>query len=265
MASDRGFAPGVAAWRRGLGRARDEVRQELVARQLAAHLKPASARGEQTALDIGCGQGTQAIRLARAGYQVTGVDLSEELLADARAGATGATAGAACQTRLRFERRDLLDLGDDYQERFDVVCCHGVLMYLPSLTDGIAAVVGAARPAGLISVLTRNRASIAMRAGMTLDWAGAVEGFDARYYGNRLGLTEVRADEPDEVAQALHQVGARRIAWYGVRLFTDHWDDVETAPESRELMLAAEEEAGRRDPYRCLAALTHTLAIRHPG
>ena len=32
-------------------------------------------------MDCGCGQGTQALRLARRGYEVTGVDASAELLA----------------------------------------------------------------------------------------------------------------------------------------------------------------------------------------
>jgi 2-polyprenyl-3-methyl-5-hydroxy-6-metoxy-1,4-benzoquinol methylase len=55
---------------------RDVVRQELVARQLQTHL-PAVPR----VLDIGCAQGTQALRLARQGHQVTGLDASAELLA----------------------------------------------------------------------------------------------------------------------------------------------------------------------------------------
>ncbi|MHB8246797.1 MAG: hypothetical protein ACYDGN_15900 [Acidimicrobiales bacterium] len=34
------FAAGVAAWRAGLGKVRDAVRRELVARQLAGYLPP---------------------------------------------------------------------------------------------------------------------------------------------------------------------------------------------------------------------------------
>jgi hypothetical protein len=44
-----------------------------------------------------------------------------------------------------------------------------------------------------------------------------------------------------------------------VRLFTDHWGH-EAPDDDFTQLLAAEEEAGRRDPYRSLAALTHTIA-----
>jgi S-adenosylmethionine-dependent methyltransferase len=256
------FGPGVATWRAGLGKLRDAVRQELVAGQLAEHLPPPTTAERVAVLDVGCGQGTQAIRLARAGYQVHGIDLSEELLAVARA-AAAAESGAVRQ-RLCLDRGDLLQLGSDFSGRFDVVCCHGVLMYLPSLEDAVASLVSAARPGGLVSVLTRNRAGIAMRAGMSGQWTAALEAFDARYYRNRVGIDDVRSDEPEEVRISMERAGATRSAWYGVRLFTDHYGAAETSPDFAAI-LAAETEAGRRDPYRSVAALTHTIAVRVTG
>lgn len=256
------FADGVAAWRAGLGKVRDAVRQELVSRQLGAHLPPVSGLVAPAVLDIGCGQGTQAILLARRGYEVTGVDVCADLLDAARAVASAEP--GEVRGRLRFERADLLDLSAGYEARFEVVCCHGVLMYLPSLAAGVAAVVGAARPGGVVSVLTRNRAGIAMRAGMSGDWKTAVTGFDARFYRNRLGLDGVRADDPGEVAEALAAAGAKTLGWYGVRLFSDHWGSVEVG-EDFDALVEAEEQAARRDPYRGVCALTHTLARRTEG
>jgi len=250
------FAPGLPAWRRSIGTVREAVRQELVGRQLEAHL-PAADERRLRVLDAGCGQGTQALRLARLGHRVLGVDISEELLADARRAA--ADEPPAVRARLELEHGDLLALGPQLIADFDLVCCHGVLMYLPSLAEPAAALVAAARPAGLISVLTRNRASLAMRAGMSGDWNAVLASFDARRYTNRLGIDDVRADEPLEVRRALARAGARTVAWYGVRLFCDHWQAVEPAADLT-MMVAAEEQAGRRDPYRSVAAMTHTVA-----
>ena len=247
------FAPGVAAWRRSLGNVRDVVRQELVARQLRAHLPDRPLE----VLDAGCGQGTQAVRLARLGHRVVGLDLSEDLLEDARRSAEAEA--PEVRERLDFRRGDVLEAGERLPASFDVVCCHGVLMYLPSLAAAIASLAGAARPGALLSVLTRNRAGLAMRAGMSGEWEAATAAFDANRYANRLGLEDLHAHEPAEVADALRATGAQTVAWYGVRLFTDHWPAGDP-PADLPALLRAEEEAGRRDPYRSVAALTHTLA-----
>jgi len=232
-----------------------------VSRQLFAHLPPVTPARAPCVLDAGCGQGTQALRLAHAGYDVTGVDISEELLALAAVSAREVPPGAGA---LRFARADLLALDDEFRARFDVVCCHGVLMYLDSLATGLEALVSTARPGGLISVVTRNRAGLAMRASMEGDWRGAVAAFDAHRYTNRLGLSDVRADEPAEVACALRDAGAEPLAWYGVRLFSDHWGS-EPVPADFEALVTAEEQAGRRDPYRRVTAMTHTVARPDPG
>ena len=79
---------------------------------------------------------------------------------------------------------------------------------------------------------------------------------------NRLGLA-AHAHTPRDVDRALQPLGWRRTAWFGVRVFTDHRD--EPAPEPGELagLLAAEREAGGRDPYRSVAALLHLVYVRH--
>lgn len=254
MSSSDRFEPAVDAWLSGLGLVRDAVRQELVHRQLAHCL---SDTGTFHVLDAGCGQGTQAIALARLGHKVVGLDVSDTLLDAARESA--ASEPGEVQERMSFVIGDLLALGHEHARRYDIVCCHGVAMYLPSLSDCVYALAGAVRPGGLISLLTRNRASIAMRAGMRGRWAEALDAFDARTYENRVGIEAVRADEPVEVQDAIQAAGGDVVAWFGVRLFTDHWERVRPGDDFAEL-LAAEEEAGRRDPYRSLAALTHTVA-----
>jgi len=82
---------------------------------------------------------------------------------------------------------------------------------------------------------------------------------------NRLGLA-TRADTPKALCAALHQRSAEPIAWYGVRVFTDHLGD-RPAPGDDDLATIVELElaAGDRDPYRQLARLFHLLARRIPA
>lgn len=256
------FGPAAGEWGDKLGLVRDVVRQELVRRELLDNLHrvtSAEPGAELEILDVGCGQGTQAVALARAGHRVIGVDPSGDLLGQAQQVLDDEP--GPVQARVQFRLGTLADLPT---HRYDVVCCHGVVMYLDRLADSVECLAAAVRPGGLLSILTRNRAGIAMRAGMSGHWADALDGFDARHYDNRIGVPDVRADEPDEVFDALAAAGIETAAWFGVRLFTDHWGDIDPPTDAEELesLLTAEREAGRRDPYRRLAALTHTIGRR---
>jgi SAM-dependent methyltransferase len=248
-----GFSDRANVWAGRVGLARDVVRQELVRRQLAGHL-PSAGR----ALDVGCGQGTQALALARAGFDVTGVDPSPQLLAIA-AEAVDAEP-LEVRSRVRFVDGGLPDLPGGLGD-FDVVCCHGVVMYLPELDRTVAELAGVPRPGGVVSVLSRNRAGIALRAGLTGDWQGAIDGIAARHYRNRLGVEAARGHDPAEIHQSFVGAGLDVEAWYGVRLLTDHWDDAPT-PGDIDRIVDAEAALGAVDPYRQVAALTHTIGRR---
>jgi hypothetical protein len=64
------FGDGRTGWLGHLGNVRNVVRQEMISRQLGRHLPAPAAR----ILDVGAGQGTQSIRLARAGHRVLAVE-----------------------------------------------------------------------------------------------------------------------------------------------------------------------------------------------
>ncbi|HET7386338.1 MAG TPA: hypothetical protein VFJ19_06690 [Nocardioidaceae bacterium] len=56
--------------------------------------------------------------------------------------------------------------------------------------------------------------------------------------------------------------GWRREKWYGVRVFCDHRDEARPPDDDLAPLLDAEHEAGRRDPYRQVAALLHVVYAR---
>ena len=262
------FTAAERDWQSRLGKLRDVVRQELVTRQLGAELPPPPV----PVVDLGCGQGTQALRLARSGYQVTGVDASAGLLA--RFERDLAAEPAEVRARVRVER----GLIEHWAERAvlspaAVVLCHGVLMYQADPDPVLRAIAGLTAPGGMVSLLVRNGDALAMRPGLAGDWAGCAEAFGSDQYANRIGVA-ARADRLADLTGRLARVGLELTAWYGVRVFTDiAASDADPPtptnpptptepPADLEALLDCEERAGRTDPYRRVAAMAHLIARR---
>ncbi|MFF7649654.1 class I SAM-dependent methyltransferase [Streptomyces sp. NPDC007983] len=213
-------------------------------------------------LDVGPGQGTQALRLARAGHEVTGLESDPAMLEAARTALADEPEGI--RQRVRLLEGDGRDTGAHFLPgAFDVVLCHGVLMYVAEPDPLLAGLARVLAPGGLLSLLVRNADALAMRPGLAGDWSTALSSFDSPTYTNRLGL-QVRADRREELTTTLTAIGAPLHAWYGVRVFTDQAPDAAEPPPSPEWdrLLAAEERAGRTDPYRSVAALLHLCGVR---
>lgn len=244
-----------------MGGLRDVVRQELVARQLDEQIAGRFPVGKRLrVLDVGMGQGTQALRLARAGHQVTGVERDATMIAAARARLAGEPEGI--RERVRIVQGDGRDTGVHFLPgSFDVVLCHGVLMYVDEPDPLLAGLARMLAPGGLLSLLVRNGDALALRPGLAGDWETALAAFDTSAYRNRLGL-DVRADRLSDLTATLAGIGAPLHTWYGVRVCTDTAADGAEIPGDLDTLLAVEERAGRTDPYRGVAALLHLCGVR---
>ncbi|MFI6595666.1 class I SAM-dependent methyltransferase [Nonomuraea sp. NPDC050536] len=241
---------GESSWRDRLGNLRNVVRQELVTRQLARHLPEEPAR----VLDVGCGQGTQALRVAARGHHVTALDASADLLGLLRQGIEPGM-------DVRIVHGDVDRMGELFEPgSFDVVLCHGVLMYFDDPDPLIAALARVLAPGGRLSLLVRNGDAMAMRPALLNDWAAARQAFGAEGYTNRIGV-RARADRLEDLTRRLAVHDLQVEEWYGVRVFTDAAANEAPVPADLEELLECEEQAGRTDPYRRVAALTH-LVVR---
>ncbi|MEU4211385.1 methyltransferase domain-containing protein [Streptomyces sp. NPDC026206] len=239
------------------------VRQELVARQVDEQISARFPVGRRLrVLDVGPGQGTQALRLARAGHEVTGLESDPRMVSAIREALAAEPEGI--QERMRIVEGDGRDTGAHFLPgTFDIVLCHGVLMYVPEPDPMLAGLARVLAPGGVLSLLVRNADALAMRPGLSGDWNTALEAFDSPAYTNRIGL-RVRADRLETLTATLAGIGAPLHTWYGVRVFTDLADDEQQPPAGDELrrLLAAEDRAGRTDPYRAVAALLHLCGVR---
>jgi SAM-dependent methyltransferase len=234
------------------------VRHELTGRGLAEHLPAPPAR----IVDVGGGAGQQSIRLAREGYEVTILDPSREMLAEARRRLDREDEGVRRRVRLvegEGERAQEV-LG---RETFDGVLCHGVLMYLEDARPMIRGISALAAPDGIVSVLTKNASALAARPALERRYRDALSALETDRDLGRLG-TMTRGDTVEGLSEAFAEAGLAVERWYGVRVFADHLGDSmpgEDLPEILEL----EWVAGKRDPYRSVARLIHVVGRKGPA
>lgn len=90
-------------------------------------------------LDIGCATGELAFHLAQEGAEVTGIDLNEDLLRQAKA--------QKQNPNLHFQTGDMLNLEQDFsQNQFDSVLCFGnTLVHLPDKNSVLQMLQGTKR------------------------------------------------------------------------------------------------------------------------
>lgn len=147
--------------------------------------------------------------------------------------------------------------------RFAGVLCHGVIMYLDNPRSLVAALAGLAERGGIVSLVAKNAAALATQPALAGDWARALAAFDTDRQVNGLGL-DTRADTVEGLTALMARHGLRRLAWYGVRRFTDSWTPPHLGTDADAQALEVELRASRRDPYRQLSRLFHVIAQRRP-
>lgn len=164
-------------------------------------------------LDVGCGGGLLSEGLARAGAQVTGIDLAHEALLVARLHA--AEGGLS----IDYRETAVEDLAADTSvERFDVVTCLEMLEHVPDPASVVCACAALVKPGGAVFFSTLNRTPKA--------WLMAVVG--AEYLLNLLprGTHEyARFIRPSELATWMRAAHLTSRATRGIRYlpFVNHY------------------------------------------
>lgn len=223
----------------------------LALKALTEYLPGAGTR----TIDVGGGDGRMAIALARLGHQVRLVDTDPAMIA---------AAGRAVEALPdEISARIELVAGTGEEEaacgdRFDLVCCHSVIMYEADPAPLIAALAALARPGGVVSVIGVNPAALAMRPGLQGRWGEAVETLTR---GEKSAARYVASvDHRRETITALFERYCLSLLdWRGIGIFTDHLEGPVEAEEPG-LVIEAEWLAGGRDPYRQVARCYHLIA-----
>jgi 2-polyprenyl-3-methyl-5-hydroxy-6-metoxy-1,4-benzoquinol methylase len=222
----------------------------LVGGVLADALRDVQGATAPTVLDCGGGSGTFAVPLAAEGARVTVVDIS----ADALATLSRRAAEAGVADRVVPIAADVEALGEAVPTAsFDLVLAHGILDAVDDADAAFAAVAGAVRPGGLVSVLIGNPVAGVLARALTGDVQGALREF----------AHLDRATGPDSVRAMCARHGLAVEQVHGVGVFTELVPGAALdAPGARGALADLEAACATLSPFADIAARVHVLARR---
>jgi S-adenosylmethionine-dependent methyltransferase len=239
------------------------VRTYVMHHQLLEHLPETPA----SVLDVGGGAGHQSFPLAQMGYDVTLLDPSPAMLDKARQRLERLPSEAQGHvTLVRADGEDASRAVDG--RRFEAVLCHGVLGYVEQPEPLVDQLCRCAAPGGVVSIMTGNAKTMAVRPALERRWADALAAFDASTEIGVLGVPS-RADTVEDLSGLMQSRGVEPLRWYGVWLFVDwlEFSGAELDPGDATQVAATaavELEASRRDPYRQLSRVFHLVGRKGP-
>ena len=179
-------------------------------------------------LNLGGGNGGDAVPLALAGHDVTVIDPSAALLdllarraAAARVEVHGVQGGIDTLPGLVASGGTA-----------DLVLCHNVLQYLEDVPAAVSALVSAVRPDGAVSVVGPNPAGeVLVSAVRGLDPAGALARLDVGAVRSATFDHDVARVDPDDLSSLLVDAGCEQPDRFGVRCVSDLVTDDERKQE----------------------------------
>jgi len=235
------------------------LRADLAFANLQEFLPASAGVSSLRALDLGCGTGTTAVRLARLGIPVTLLDSSASMLALAER--TVAEAGVS--DMMAVKQGDATHLAELFQPRsFDLILCHNLLEYVDEPGDLLR---GAARvlrnSSAILSVLVRNQAGEVLKAALqTGNLATAEHNLTAEWGQESLYGGKVRLFTPETLEANLRDASLTINARRGVRVIADYLPEQISRSAEYERIFALEHKLGKRQEFFGVARYMHCFA-----
>jgi S-adenosylmethionine-dependent methyltransferase len=211
------------------------------------------------ALDIGCGTGAMAVRLAQLGLHVTSLDSSLPMLDYV----ARAAREAEVTERITLQHSDSTQVDVLVPARsFDVVLCHNILEYVDDPGALFRSAERALRDSSaILSVMARNRAGDVLKAAIhDGDLAAAEESLDAEWGRESLYGGKVRLFTAASLKSILKSASLAVTAERGVRVLSDYLPPQVSGDAEYERIFTLERKLGRRPEFAAVARYSHFLA-----
>jgi S-adenosylmethionine-dependent methyltransferase len=253
------FRTGAAKYAAYLETTEGRLRSDLTFANLQDFLPQATR--SLFALDLGCGTGAIAVRLAQLGLHVTLLDASLPMLDFAKRAALE----AEVTERIALRHGDAAQLANLFDaESFDVIVCHNILEYVD---DPCAVLRSAARAlrdtSSMISVLVRNQAGEVLKAAIKDgDLAAAEHNLSAEWGDEALYGGRVRLFTAESLHAMLIESGLAVTAERGVRVLSDYLPPRVSRNDEYKQIFELERKLGRRPEFAAVARYTHCLSHR---
>jgi S-adenosylmethionine-dependent methyltransferase len=214
---------------------------------------------QATALDLGCGTGAMAIRLARLGVHVTALDSSPAMLDIARRTALD----AGVDSRVKLQHGDVTESANLFiPGSFDVILCHNLLEYVedPSAVLRVAARLLRGTSA-ILSILVRNQAGEVLKAALLNgDLSAAGKNLSAASAQESLYGGDARLFTCDAMEKLLRQASLTVAAGRGVRVIADYLPPQISRVSEYDRIFALERQLGSRPEFFAVARYTQWLS-----
>lgn len=233
------------------------LRADLAFANLQDFLGP--AKDSLRALDLGCGTGATAIRLAQLGIHVALLDSSPAMMEFAKRAARE----AGVTDKVVLQHGDAAELADLFPPRsFDVILCHNILEYCDDAAAVLRATAHVLRDSSaILSVLVRNQAGEVFKAAIQAgDLAAAENGLTAEWGRESLYGGRVRLFTLDSARAMLKEASLAPIAERGVRVLADYLPPQVSRSTDYEQIFRLERKLGGRPEYAAVSRYTQCLA-----
>ncbi len=218
-------------------------------------------------LDLGCGTGAAAVRLARLGIHMTLLDSSPAMLDIAKRAAREAGVDGS----IAVKHGDAAQVGKLFPVgSFDIVLCHNILEYVDDPNAVLSAAAQVLRSdstgIGILSVLVRSRAGEVLKASIEAGDLGAAErdltaewGYESLFGGR------VRLFTLDSLQVMMKGAPLAVAAERGVRVISDYLPPQISRREEYERIFELERKLGSRPEFAAVARYIQIIARHSNG